>query len=205
MTLFLQSLINDPTYHALCAVQGLGTEEGNLLERTEGRTAESQIEVIRWAIWRAGMAPSVVAETGTNRAMFGFLLSRIAPMPCVLHTCDPEEASGRCVATLNAMQNRVRGIFHPGTSRDVLPTIASMCPDIAWIDGDHSELGALSDLVTLAEAATPLLMVDDAIGIPDVGRAVARFLAAAPYVQEYPPHPLASGDTRGIAILVRRA
>lgn len=204
MTPFLRSLLADPTYHALCAVAGLN-DQGNLLERTDPATAEAQVEIIRWALWRLGKPPTWVVETGTNRALFGFLLSRIAPAPCLLDTIDPDPASAQAVAVLNAMQRRVRAVFHRAPSSVALPVVLGRgAPDLAWVDGDHSEQGCLDDLWALSRAGTPMILVDDAHGEAGVRAALDAFLSAAPYVRERPPWPLGEGDSRGIAVLVRK-
>jgi len=202
---FLRSLQQDPLYQALCAVSGINTH-GNLLERTDPATAESQVETIRWALWRLGEPPAWVVETGTNRALFGYLLSRIAAAPLMLDTIDPEPRSLQAVATLNAMQDRVRAVHHCGLSGDLLPLILRRgVPGLAWVDGDHSEQGCIDDLIALADAHTPMILVDDADhGEPGVQAAIARFLNEAPYTREAPPWALTEGDRRGIAVLMRR-
>jgi hypothetical protein len=198
---FLASLVHAPAYHALRAVTGLN-DQGNLIERTQVETAAAQVEIIRWACWRA-CYPAWVVETGTNRALFGYLLSRILDT-CILDTCDIDPAAGHAVAVLNAMQRTVHARFHHGPSIETLPGIlARGTPGLAWVDGDHSDAGCYGDLAAMAEAHVPFVLVDDADSEPGVKTALARFLEWAPYVRETPPYPLAVGDARGIAVLVR--
>jgi len=64
MSLFLARARETPLYRELCAL--LGTEDGNLLERTGETVAEAQIEFLRWALARA--RPRVVLEVGGTNA-----------------------------------------------------------------------------------------------------------------------------------------
>ena len=192
MSLFIDYARSTPLYRSLCAI--VAGEDGNLLERTDDRTAESQIEFLRWALHLAN--PRVVIETGTNKGLFLYVLSLISKGLAV-HTFDCEPASAQAVDLVNRQQSNVVAVFHPGDSRDTLKQFDESA-QFAWIDGGHETDIALSDLLHCYRLRVPYIAVDDA-AYQTVRNAVDYLLQHAPYTSM--PNPFSQHDRRGAMLL----
>ena len=142
-------------------------------------------------------------ETGTNKSLFGYLLSHLAG-GVTLHTFDGDPRAARGVELLNAAQSNVRSVFTLGDTKRTLPRFDARGIDLAWIDGGHDEETAASDLRCAARAGARIVAVDDARTMPEVARALARTLEEN--ARDYEPlvNPFYAHDARGIVFLRRR-
>lgn len=192
MTLFLEHARSAPIYGTLCALPA--SEDGNLLERTDDRTAESQAEFLRWALHLA--APKVVLETGTNKALFMYFLSLVC-REVTLYTFDCDVSAAKAVSLVNQHQRHVLGIFQPGDTRQTLRRFHGAI-DFAWIDGGHDFAVSLSDLIQCYRLRIPFVAVDD-VAMASVRSAVNYLLTHAPYAVV--PNPFARHDRRGALLL----
>jgi len=199
----LGPLLRDPRYARMCAAHT--SNEGNLLEYTEQPIAEAQAATIGWALATYCPLPRRVVETGTNKALFGLLLAHMLPPDHAwsYRTCDINPDAARAVAVLHGGPIDARFVWGP--SAIALPELlAEGVPDLAWVDGDHSMPGCLTDLHLLNMAGCPLILVDDAYGEAGVANALRTFIDnGAPYV--WRASPFAAADSRGIAVLTRTA
>src|SRR5205809_1157187 len=96
MSLFLEYARSQELYKALCGA--VSSEDGNLLERTDMKTAEAQTEFLRWA--RNLARPKTIIEIGTNKGLFGYFVSLVA-QGGTIHTFDADSACARAVELLN--------------------------------------------------------------------------------------------------------
>src|SRR5262245_33654925 len=112
MSLFLEYARSQSLYKALC--DAVASDDGNLLERTDLKTAEAQIEFLRWALEYA--RPSTIIETGTNKGMFSYFISLVL-RNVTIHTFDTERQCAHAVELLNQGQSNVVAVFHHGDTR----------------------------------------------------------------------------------------
>ena len=197
--LFVEHLRHQPLFQELAA--SFETIEGNLLERADPWTTEAQIETIRYLV-QLTQARRVL-ETGTNKSLFGYVLSHLTHDAC-LYTFDGDPRCATGVELLNASQRRVRSVFMLGDTKQTLPAFDVPGIDLAWIDGGHDEATALNDLTQAMRLAIPVVAVDDARTIPDISRAIDAALQANPAYRLH-PNPFYEHDRRGIVILRRQA
>ena len=203
----LDRLAAHPLYAALC--HSSDADEGNLLEHTDRATAAAQIATIAWVVGRYG-PPTTVVEIGTNKALFGYLLLSLLPVghPFDYHTIDPDPRAVDAAAVLGGYDRHVYNIAvhaHTGLSRDVLPRLLATIPtpDLAWVDGEHTEDAVVADLTHLADAGTRIILVDDTRLLAEVRDGLLRWRAsdaARPYRMTDLAYP---DDRRGIAIAIR--
>lgn len=193
MALFLEYARSTNLFRELC--QQFVSPDGNLLESTDDRTAEAQVEFLRWAIHLA--QPQAIIETGTNKGFFGYFLSLIAD-GVVLHTFDLNPQAEKAVRVLNEKQTRVTCVFYPGDSRVALPRL-NIAVQFAWIDGGHDEDIPLVDLLECYRLRVPWVAVDDTV-FPAVRKAVEHLVSHMPYT--IVPNPFSAFDRRQ-AILLR--
>jgi hypothetical protein len=192
MSLFLDYSRSTPLYRSLCEISV--SEDGNLLERTNDRTAESQIEFLRWSLHLAD--PQVVLETGTNKGLFVYLLSLICKGVTV-HTFDCEPKAARAVELINQSQIDVVAVFHPGDSRVTLKQFKEHV-QFAWIDGGHATDIVLSDLIECYRLRVPFIAVDD-VALSTVNNAIVYLLQHAPYTPL--SNPFSQHDRRSAVLL----
>jgi hypothetical protein len=192
MSLFLDRARSTDLYRELCQVPG--TEDGNLLERTDPETATAQTEFLRWALQLA--RPRTLLEAGTHKGLFAYFVSLVLD-GVEVHTVDVRPEAALAVAALNRRQQKVRCVFHEGDSRAVLPRL-DVAADFAWLDGGHATDVALSDLLQCHRLGVPYVAVDDT-AYPSVGRAVEYVRAHLPY--EEIPNPYAAQDRRKAVLL----
>lgn len=192
MNSFLDYAQSTDLYRALCQCGASG--DGNLLERTDEPTAAAQIEFLRWAFQLS--TPKVVLETGTNKGLFGYLLSLIG-RGITLHTFDCDPRSAEAVALLNRSQKNVQAQFYAGDSRETVRSFSKRV-DFAWVDGGHDGAIALSDLLNCYRLRVPYVAVDDT-AFPSVAGAVEYLIGHAPY--ELIGNPFRSQDRRGALLL----
>lgn len=200
----IDRLLADPLYARMIAA--VDSDEGNLLERTTRQEAAAQVAIITYALSLLPHPPAVVIEVGTNKALFGLLLTHMLPPhhPWLYLTCDVNPESSAAVALLDRSDRNVRGVFWHGDSREALPSMLAALdapPDLAWVDGEHTEAATLAALRDLDAAGCPLILVDDVIAISQVHDAVTAFLGEAPYARLDSMLP---EQQRGVAMLVRR-
>jgi predicted O-methyltransferase YrrM len=194
--LFLDYLHQLPLYAQLRATYE--TIEGNLLEVTDERVAEAQIEALRLGIART--APRRVLETGTAKGFFGLLLSQVTT-DLTLYTFDGNPRSAAAVELLNDGQDHVRAVFTLGDTKHTLSQLDVDGIGFAWIDGGHDLATASSDIAHAMRLAIPLIAVDDTRTMPETARAVDAALATEPGYRRW-EHPFFLHDSRGIAFLV---
>jgi hypothetical protein len=192
MTLFLDYARSTELYKHLRSVPA--TRDGNLLEYTDDRTAEAQTEFLRWALHLAG--PQVVLETGTNKGMFGYLISLLLK-GVVLHTLDANPQAAKAVDILNCQQPNVRCCFYEGDSRVTFPAL-NVGARFAWIDGGHATEVAISDLLQCYRLKVPFIGVDDT-AYSTVKNAVDYFLDHTSY--KVIPNPFIYHDSRKAVLL----
>ncbi|MDT7604174.1 MAG: hypothetical protein QOF61_2171, partial [Acidobacteriota bacterium] len=195
---FVEHLRNSELFRQLADTYE--TNEGNILERADQRTTAAQVEAIRLALRLA--RPRRVLETGTNKSLFGYLLSHLA-CGVTLYTFDGDPRAARGVELLNDGQTNVRSMFTLGDTKETLADFAEEQIDLAWIDGGNDSATALSDLRHAARLRVPLVAVDDARTMPEVARAVEHVLAESDDYESL-PNPFYSHDERGIVFLRRR-
>jgi hypothetical protein len=192
MSLFLDHVRSTDLYKELCRLSA--TDDGNLLEHTSDEVAEAQTEFLRWALLLA--RPKVIVETGTNKGLFGYLVSLLL-QDIVLHTLDIHPGAAQAVKTLNAAQTKVSCIFYEGDSRVTFPQL-QIHADFAWLDGGQQHDVILSDLLQCCRLQIPYVAVDYG-AYPSVGKAVAYTLDHFPYTAV--PNPFAANDSRGPLLL----
>lgn len=192
MSLFLTRARSTELYRRLCAVPG--TEDGNLLERTDDSLAEAQVEFLRWVLQSA--VPSTVLETGTNKGLFGYLLSLIGK-PLKLRTFDLDPRAAQAVDILNNGQSVVKAEFRAGDTRKTLAELQEPA-DFAWIDGGHASDIPMSDLLNCYRLRVPWIAVDDSV-YPGVAAAIEYMLGHTPY--ESVENPYATNDRRKAVLL----
>ncbi len=195
MGLFLDYVRSQPLYKELCTLTD--SPHGNLLERTSDATAEAQTEFLRWAL-NLSHAVTII-ETGTNKGMFGCLLSVIAYRGVLLSTIDQWDQSFRATQAIkDSGQIAIR--FHHGDSRKCLAAFKQTA-NFAWIDGGHEGDVPLSDLLNCHRLRVPYVAVDDTVE-PDVGAAVQNVIDRGLY--EIIPNPFAAHDKRNAVLLKGR-
>jgi predicted O-methyltransferase YrrM len=177
------------------------TVEGNCLERADPRTTAAQIEAIRLALRLT--RPRCVLETGTNKSLFGYVLSQLA-RDVTLYTFDGDARVVGGGELLNAAQSKVRSVFTLGDTKQTLRDFDAQAIDLAWIDGGHDEATALSDLRQAARLRVPLVAVDDARTMPEVARAIEQVVGESSDYERL-ANPYYAHDARGIVLLRRRA
>lgn len=131
--------------------------EGNILEITEEGTAVYQIEALKRFLRVA--RPQRVLETGTAKALFAYLLSRLVP-GVELVTVDGDSRSAVAADLARTLLPEIILTFHPGDSRMILPQLEGPF-DLAWIDGGHSYEVCLSDLRQAFRLDIPWILADD--------------------------------------------
>jgi predicted O-methyltransferase YrrM len=171
------------------------------LERADPRTTAAQIEAIRLALRLT--RPRRVLETGTNKSLFGYVLSQLT-RGVTLYTFDGDPRVAHGVEVLNAAQSNVRSIFTLGDTKQTLRDFDAQAIDLAWIDGGHDEATALSDLRQAARLRVPLVAIDDARTMPEVARAIEQVVGESSDYERL-VNPYYAHDARGIILLRRRA
>ncbi len=174
MSLFLDHARSTDLYKALCGV--LASDDGNLLERTDIKTAEAQTEFLRWALHVAG--PQTIIEIGTNKGMFIYFVSLVA-RGVTIHTFDSDPRSAQAVELINKAQQNVVAVFHEGDSRETLRE-ATIAAQFAWMDGGHQDDIPMSDLMGCYRLRVPFVAVDD-MAFPAVRSAVEYMQQQTPY------------------------
>jgi hypothetical protein len=192
MSLFLDHARSTELYRRLCRVPA--TDDGNLLEHTSDQVAEAQTEFLRWALQLA--RPKVLLETGTHKALFGYVVSLLL-RDVVLHTLDVHPGAAEAVGALNAGQSNVSCVFHAGDSRETFPRL-SVPAQFAWLDGGTEHDVVMSDLLQCYRLRVPYVAVDDT-AYPSVKNAVGYVLDHFPYTVV--PNPFGDKDSRGAVLL----
>lgn len=194
--LFLDYLRNQPIYHQLTQVHN--TNEGNLLEITDQRTAEAQIEFMRWAIRQ--VKGSNFLEIGTNKGLWGFLLSHIRNI-AYLTTVDVNPDSERAAEILKASTlNQV--LFINGSSIEVLPTLTPGDYDFLWLDGNHNYDYTLQDLRNAVDLRIPFIAIDDT-NMGSVQQAINDWLQTTQIVYHEVVNPFIQYDSRKVRLYKR--
>lgn len=183
-----------PVYSELVNVHSTG--EGNLLEITDTDTAEAQISFFIWALGRSETFD--VLEIGTNKGLWGLLLSVIRPN-VGLTTIDINPDSAKAADILADSTDLDCVYFLCGNSMDILPGLHTRF-DFAWVDGHHGYEYALSDLTHCARLGIPYIAIDDT-NTGSVLDAVNNFLETTQYVEV--PNPFIDRDTRKALLLKR--
>lgn len=192
---FITYLKSQPLYHMLANQASI--LEGNLLEYNDPLTAESQVNLIRYAIDRA--KPVKVLETGTNKGYFAYLLSYILN-GVDLYTFDMDPQSQACVALLNHHQSAVRVHFTYGNTRATLPMFHQSGIGFAWIDGGHDEDTAYNDLFHAIRLGIPYIAMDDIKVFPQLARPIGTILTQFPHYRQV-FNPYYETDARGAILL----
>lgn len=181
-----------PVYTELINVHSTG--EGNLLEITDTSTAEAQISFFIWALGQSETFD--VLEIGTNKGLWGLLLSVIRPN-VGLTTIDINPDSAKAADILADKTNLDCVYFLCGNSMDILPSLKTGF-DFAWVDGHHGYEFALSDLQNCARLGIPYIAIDDT-NMGSVMQAVTTFLDTMPYTEV--PNPFITRDARKARLL----
>ncbi len=163
-----------PAYTKLINVHKTG--EGNLLELTDTSTAEAQISFFIWAVGQSNAFD--VLEIGTNKGLWGLLLSVIRP-DIGLTTIDINHDSAKAADILIEETNLEYITFFRGSSMGILPALHTRF-DFAWSHGNHNYEYALSDLRHCAQLDIPYIAIDDT-NMKSVADAVKTFLAEGVY------------------------
>jgi hypothetical protein len=192
MSLFVDHARATALYRQLCRVPA--TDDGNLLEHTDDKIAEAQTEFLRWALQLA--RPKVLLETGTQKALFGYVVSLLL-RDVVLHTLDCHPGAAQAVSVLNAGQGNVTCVLHAGDSRVTFPGL-SVPAAFAWLDGSTQHEIVLSDLLQCYRLRVPYVAVDDTAYL-SVRKAVDYTLDHFPYA--IIENPFRENDRRGAMLL----
>ena len=174
MSLFLEYARSTDLYKALCGV--LNSDDGNLLERTDIKTAEAQTEFLRWALNVA--RPQTIIETGTNKGMFIYFVSLVV-RGVTIHTFDSDPRAAQAVELINKGQQNVVAVFHEGDTRESLRE-TNIAAEFGWLDGGHEGDIPLSDLMQCYRMRVPYVAVDD-MAYPAVRSAVEYLQQHTPY------------------------
>lgn len=137
--------------------------EGNILENTDTATMRNQVNGLKWFLKQA--RPDVVLETGTNKGLFGLLVSELTNAR-KLYTFDIDARSSKTAKILS--ENTDLDVsFILGNSKT---TLSSFSPNesiqFAWIDGGHSYDVCLSDLNNCSRLNIKYIAVDDTSSQP---------------------------------------
>jgi hypothetical protein len=195
----IRELRNDPIYKKLLEVFP-GGSEGNLLDITEESTAVNQIGVILKYLEKAKKPdkPLKVLETGTNKGMFTFLLSKNGGGTIYTHDLDP-----RTQLTADAIPGLMPNIDFHYTLGNTIATLGKYFIedefDFAWVDGGHYYDVALSDIFHCGRLKIPYILVDDC-KYEMVSLAIRTFLETHDDYREIPNESYRD-DPRGIRIL----
>ena len=193
-TAFVDDLRRQGLFQSLAA--SYDTVEGNLLERASDPTPAAQIETLRAELNWLGARKFL--ETGTNKCMFGYVLSRLV-QDASLFTFDGDPRSARAVEILQTSQQEVRVQFTLGDTKSTLREFREPV-DLAWIDGGHDLDTALSDVNQAMRLGARSILVDDTKSMPEVAVAVRQALDAHPEYQRVKTQ-LSQFDSRGVAVL----
>ena len=174
MSLFLDHARSTELYRKLCAA--VESADGNLLERTDDKTAEAQVEFLRWALAQA--RPAVIVETATNKGLFLYLVSLLC-RDVTVHTFDRDPRCARAAELVNQSQCNVVAVFHEGDTRQALRDL-NVEAQFAWIDGGHDADIPLSDLMQCYRLRIPYVAVDDS-AYPELQQAVQYMTGQTPY------------------------
>ena len=148
-------------------------------------------------------SPSVLLETGTNKAEFCYLSKLILPT-CTIHTFDLNDWSLDCVNAVCDYFNEEFVTFHKGDSQSTLSVFNPPVPiDFAHVDGGHDYNSCLSDLTNCDRLNIPTILVDDYRGIPSVGAAMEEFCKTFPY-SLISQDNASKDDSRGLALLQKK-
>jgi predicted O-methyltransferase YrrM len=159
------------------------TCEGNLLEVTDDTTAVPQIEAMEGFLRmaRPSNRPIRVLETGTNKGMFGLLLSRWGGGELWTHDCDP-----RTKEVAKIMTENLRNIdlhYHHGPSEEGLKLLEDVGYfDLFWVDGGHDYEVCVSDLNHAKRLKVPIVVIDDG-NMDTVDKAINDVLVDSEYVE----------------------
>lgn len=192
--LLLDYLRSTRIYELLAANDECGPE-GNLLQITDERTAESQVSFIIWAFSLA--RPSNILEIGHNRGMFSYLVSILVPEAFVL-ALDINPAAYRSTEVLTELAS-LDIEFLDGDSKESLEAFVKYSHnrtdmfDFAWVDGGHDYPECYSDLMNCSRLNIPYVAVDDT-NYDSVMRALSVWTRTEPY--EEVPNPFIGSDSR---------
>jgi len=181
------------------------SREGNLLEKSDPATIAAQVRAMQWAVEQC--RPRVVLETGTNKAMFGYVLSIILPHPnplpmgegVVLYTFDIDHRAGVAAAALADAVTGMRVWFTLGDTNETLKNFDEPI-DLAWIDGGHDAKTAYNDITQAMRLGAQWILIDDAKQMASVMVAVLSAMADRPDYERV-EHPWLPQDARGVAML----
>lgn len=198
MSLLINDLKAKPLYHLLAAQTTL--QEGNLLEYNDPLTAQSQVNMLQYAVNLA--KPTKILETGTNKGYFAYVLSHLVA-GADLYTFDMSPQSQAAVHLLNAHQSALRIHFYCGPTQATLPNFHVPGIGLAWIDGGHDETTAYTDLYHAVRLGIPYIAIDDIKTFPHLAHPIGKILTQFPhYRQIY--HPFYDTDARGAILLSTR-
>jgi predicted O-methyltransferase YrrM len=193
--MLLDKIRSHKAYELLRGVHN--SDEGNILEITDERTAEAQIEFMRWVM--AEMYPRNILEIGFNKGMFGLLLHFIRPHSYLTAIdINPKAASA---ANILNQYTTTDVDFMCGSSQEIVPNLQSLY-DLVWIDGEHSYFGAYTDLCNVSENSARVILLDDT-NMPSVYNAYNDWLNTTVEYREI-VNPYIDYDARKARIFVRQ-
>ncbi len=131
------------------------------------------------------LAPRTVVEIGTRTGGSAWTILDASP-GCTIHTIDlPQPGEGGVPwgpAHARQLLAGRRATFHTADSH-VLERLPLVEPDLCYVDGDHNEEAAFSDLCLAERSGAKAVLVDDFVSHPTVRAACARFLATRPHLR----------------------
>jgi predicted O-methyltransferase YrrM len=194
---YVQGLRREGVYGQL--MDGYEARPNGILECGDDRTHAAQVEILR-----AEMALNRtrrVLETGTNKAMLGYLLSHLGA-GITLFTFDSDPRCNEAVEILNRSQTRVRAIFTAGGTGETLKNLTETDIDLACIHGGRELATVPAELEQAMRLRAKTILVNDTKAAPEIAAAVRGTLAGHPeYV--HARVPLSKYDLRGLAVLRR--
>jgi hypothetical protein len=194
---YVQGLRGETLYRQLAGQHQ--SRQRSLLENADDRTLAAQFDTLRSEV--AWSRARRVLETGTNKAMLGYCLSRFAT-GITLFTFDRDPLCIGAVEILNRSQASVQGIFTPGDTKQTLPDFVETDIDLAWIHGDQDLATVSSDIEQAMRLHVKTILLNDVRMMPDIAAAAKNALAAHPEYSKAAV-PLSRYDSRGLMVLRR--
>jgi hypothetical protein len=171
------------------------SNEGSLFNNPNEDSKKEQIRFITEAIKYIG--PKNLLETGTDKGFFDLFILDLLPDANII-TFDQWEPSEKAVSILNKRYGDRITFIKGDTNITFVNFDTKDRIDLAYIDGDHSHKGCLSDLNNCKRLNIVNILIDD-YSIPSVKGAVDTFCSNNDYKIHKCTEPV---DVRGIAWII---
>jgi predicted O-methyltransferase YrrM len=145
----------DPTFQKLAALFNDG--EGNTLDVVSEQVSIAQTTFILKILDL--VRPGVIVETGTNKGMFGFLISHFVRRGTVLYTFDIKPISATAAGILE-METPLKVHFYLGDSQITFTQFSGFV-DLVFVDGFHAYSHSKADILNAVRCGAKYIIVDD--------------------------------------------